>query len=209
MGPDRTVFAALAAALALLLVPTPAPATAPMPTQTVTHTQVVGPTFFEQRTFNVPKFDPTLGTLVSIDLAGDVHDATYYALEFQCPSMSGQGSLTWENRSWCELTHGGVTDPAGSGGEAGVTLTAANTFDGTLDAAGSSGTNVHGSCDYAFSIPPLSGTAMRPFVGTGTCPVVLTLHRTEYYWNEVGCPDHAVATENEYTYTLSVTYTFS
>lgn len=187
-------------------------ASAAPPVRTEVHTVAIGPTFFESRTFDVPQFDAAQGQLLSVDVAGHVHDATYYGLEFLCTSGTGQSSTTWTNDNYTTLLHGGVTDAAGSGGES-LVQTADSTFDGVLDASGTSGTSTQSSYDYDLVVAPsISGAQMRPFVGQGTVPVQLDLHKTSFYWGSTGpcgqLGQFAVATSDLYSYELTITYVF-
>jgi hypothetical protein len=184
---------------------------------TVSHTIVVGAApaqyFFEHASFSVPPFDTTLGELVSIDVTGSVFDLTQYGVEFTC-AEAGRNSTTFTNHSYTDLVIAGTTYSCGSGGES-KTLSGHSPFDGVIDLAGTSGQTVNSSYTYTLGLPagPITdGTALRMFSGTATVPIGLVLHKTSSYGQNLGPCGQSLAfhvsRENQYTYTLTVTYTY-
>lgn len=184
---------------------------------TISHTVTVGaaPTqyFFEHATLNVPKFDTALGSLVSIDVSGNVLDRTVYGWELLCEADSGRNSTTFTNHSYTDLIIAGTTYGAGSGGEA-VKLTARTPYDGITDLAGTSGQRVLSSYTYDLVVPtPITdAAALRLFSGGGTAPIGLVLHKSASYGQNVGACAEAltftIQQSNQYTYTVTVTYTY-
>lgn len=200
----RTVY--LVTAVALLLLAFLAGRASARPMQTVTYQTAYGPTGARHITLVLPQFDPALGTLLSAELTGTLSDATTYGLVFQCTGMPGTGSLRRVNHSWIDASwpNSNGTVGMGSGGESPEHV-------GVLNDGGSD--HIVSSYQYPLVHPsgPLTGSAMRPFVGTSTIPVMLDLSIYGYYCCGTGCGaglNYAVSQGNDYTYAMSVTYTY-
>lgn len=183
----------------------------PVP-QTVSHTFTSTPTGLDLWNFTVPEFDPALGTLLSVDVTGTVTDDAWVGAEFQCSGMGGLGSLTFSNHSFTRVRAGEQSQIAGSGGTY-ATVTAHNDYDGTTDLAGRSGQTRDISYAYPLAMNQMTDAPnLADFTGTGTEYVSCARYGSEFYWdNSVYspiCQQHAIATSNWYTYSVTVTYTY-
>lgn len=199
-------------ALAILLTGCAAPkvASATMNIGSITHDLSIGPVGWEERVFNVPKFNPVLGTLQSIDITASVHDDWYQSVEYQCQSMPGSGAIQFSNHSFTVLMDGSY-ECLGAGGGIGAFLTADNSFDGVLDGSGASGQHVIETYEYSLGQTQLlRQRQLDTFTGNGTKPLRIKLYKSAWYNEEPGtCPYHSIASDNSYTYHLTVTYNYN
>lgn len=116
------------------------------------------------RTQSLPQFDPSLGTLQSVEIKVDgkiISDIKIENLDDEVASVAGAVSGT-------VLVNGpGFNLNVSIAGNAAVAQTLA-AFDGTIDFAGSSGVTLTGKTATGSNTQTLAGSAVNAFIGNGT-----------------------------------------
>lgn len=152
----------------------------------------------------IPLFNPSLGTLLSVDIGGSFVDHATYGQETDCGSASEYSTGDYIFTVSCSATDGTNAIPLGSA-QVQRQLTTSGPYDGTMDFDGSSGKTRdvffgHGG----HGIP----SSFAPYIGVGRMSIYVLVVENNIVTLQGTCSTTQTSVVSNLSGHLKVTYTY-